>query len=47
MDWNVLSEKEKRKFLDRAKFALEKGVYVGYSLEELAKAIYEAHERNC
>ena len=45
MDWHVLSDKEKQKYLDRAKDAIEKGVYVGYSIEELAKVIYEAHER--
>jgi hypothetical protein len=45
MDWNVLSQNEKQKYLDRAKDAIEKGFYVGYSLEELAKVIYKAHER--
>lgn len=46
MNWNILPEKQKAQFLERAKYFIEKGYYVGFNEEELAKMLYDSHQKN-
>ena len=39
--WKILSEKEKQKYINRAKLYIDMGIFVGYNNSiELAKELY-------
>jgi hypothetical protein len=45
-DWNNLFTREKQFYLDRAKEYLDKGLYQGFNVEELAVIIYKNERKH-